>query len=137
MFYLNFKYLVNITGYPLCLDQLKLRASGRREVIYDFVQRSFLHMSWEKEESRSRHVDFQCVNKSKSITNLAAAAADTPNDHQVISNSCKEILCFWRKSKTSSVSKINIFMTHFWCKNKTSDLLKKKQVFIAFFTVLL
>jgi BTB/POZ domain-containing protein 10 len=32
-------------------------------------------MSWEKEENKSRHVDFQCV-KSKSITNLAAAAAD-------------------------------------------------------------
>ncbi len=48
-------------------------------VIYNYVQRPFLHMSWEKEEARSRHVDFQCV-KSKSITNLleAAAAADEP-----------------------------------------------------------
>ena len=34
-------------------------------------------MSWEKEENRSRHVDFQCV-KSKSITNLLEAAADGP-----------------------------------------------------------
>lgn len=34
-------------------------------------------MSWEKEEARSRHVDFQCV-KSKSITNLLEAAADGP-----------------------------------------------------------
>ena len=32
-------------------------------------------MSWEKEEARSRHVDFQCV-KSKSITNLLEAASD-------------------------------------------------------------
>lgn len=32
-------------------------------------------MSWEKEENRSRHVDFQCV-KSKSITNLLEAAAE-------------------------------------------------------------
>ena len=32
-------------------------------------------MSWEKEEAKSRHVDFQCV-KSKSVTNLAEAAAD-------------------------------------------------------------
>merc|ERR1712181_187290 len=31
--------------------------------------------SWEKEEAKSRHVDFQCV-KSKSVTNLAEAAAD-------------------------------------------------------------
>ena len=43
-------------------------------VIYNYVQRPFLHMSWEKEENRSRHVDFQCV-KSKSITNLLEAAA--------------------------------------------------------------
>ena len=27
-------------------------------------------MSWEKEEAKSRHVDFQCV-RSKSITNLS------------------------------------------------------------------
>lgn len=40
-------------------------------------------MSWEKEEGKSRHVDFQCV-KSKSITNLAAAAADIPQDQLVM-----------------------------------------------------
>jgi len=34
-------------------------------------------MSWEKEEAKSRHVDFQCV-KSKSITNLSEATADPP-----------------------------------------------------------
>jgi hypothetical protein len=44
------------------------------EVIYNYVQRPFIHMSWEKEEAKSRHVDFQCV-KSKSVTNLAEAAA--------------------------------------------------------------
>jgi BTB/POZ domain-containing protein 10 len=39
-------------------------------------------MSWEKEENRSRHVDFQCV-KSKSITNLLEAAAnDEPLQQQ-------------------------------------------------------
>lgn len=52
-------------------------------VIYNYVQRPFLHMSWEKEEAKSRHVDFQCV-KSKSITNLAAAAADTPMDQNLV-----------------------------------------------------
>ncbi|KAH8373638.1 hypothetical protein KR009_000554, partial [Drosophila setifemur] len=31
----------------------------------------------EKEEAKSRHVDFQCV-KSKSVTNLAEANADPP-----------------------------------------------------------
>ena len=44
-------------------------------MIYNYVQRPFIHMSWEKEEAKSRHVDFQCV-KSKSVTNLAEAAAD-------------------------------------------------------------
>lgn len=36
-------------------------------------------MSWEKEEAKSRHVDFQCV-KSKSVTNLAEAHTDLPLD---------------------------------------------------------
>uniref|UniRef100_T1IGW2 BTB domain-containing protein n=1 Tax=Strigamia maritima TaxID=126957 RepID=T1IGW2_STRMM len=53
----------------------KKRPGGRPEVIYNYVQRPFIRMSWEKEEAKSRHVDFQCV-KSKSITNLAAAAAE-------------------------------------------------------------
>lgn len=44
-------------------------------MIYNYVQRPFIHMSWEKEEAKSRHVDFQCV-KSKSVTNLAEATAD-------------------------------------------------------------
>lgn len=48
------------------------------------MQRPFLHMSWEKEEAKSRHVDFQCV-KSKSITNLSEATADpAPVDPGVI-----------------------------------------------------
>ena len=37
-------------------------------------------MSWEKEEAKSRHVDFQCV-KSKSVTNLAEANADPSIDN--------------------------------------------------------
>ena len=48
-------------------------------MIYNYVQRPFIHMSWEKEEAKSRHVDFQCV-KSKSVTNLAEAAADPSID---------------------------------------------------------
>lgn len=48
-------------------------------MFYNYVQRPFLHMSWEKEEAKSRHVDFQCV-KSKSVTNLAEATADPALD---------------------------------------------------------
>lgn len=57
---------------------MRKRPGGRPEVVYNYVQRPFLHCSWEKEESRSRHVDFQCV-KSKSINNLAEAVADEPD----------------------------------------------------------
>lgn len=34
------------------------------------TDRPFIHSSWEKEEAKSRHVDFQCI-RSKSITNLS------------------------------------------------------------------
>ncbi|KAG8201165.1 hypothetical protein JTE90_028824 [Oedothorax gibbosus] len=69
------KIRLGIEGYPTYKEKVKCRPGGRSEVIYNYVQRPFLRMSWEKEEAKSRHVDFQCV-KSKSITNLAAAAAD-------------------------------------------------------------
>ncbi|CAL1282290.1 unnamed protein product [Larinioides sclopetarius] len=68
------KIRLGIEGYPTYKEKVKCRPGGRSEVIYNYVQRPFLRMSWEKEEAKSRHVDFQCV-KSKSITNLAAAAA--------------------------------------------------------------
>lgn len=64
------KIRLGIEGYPTYKEKVKRRPGGRQEVIYNYVQRPFLHMSWEKEEAKSRHVDFQCV-KSKSITNLA------------------------------------------------------------------
>lgn len=64
-----------LSGYPTYKEKVKKRPGGRAEVIYNYVQRPFIHMSWEKEEAKSRHVDFQCV-KSKSVTNLAEATAD-------------------------------------------------------------
>ena len=48
--------------------------------IYNYVQRPFLRMSWEQEENKSRHVDFQCV-KSKSVSDLTSldqAVIDRP-----------------------------------------------------------
>lgn len=75
--------VVSLTGYPTYKEKVKKRPGGRPEVIYNYVQRPFIRMSWEKEEGKSRHVDFQCV-KSKSITNLAAAAADIPQDQLVV-----------------------------------------------------
>ena len=67
------KVKLGIEGYPTHKERVKKRPGGKAEVIYNYVQRPFIHMSWEKEEAKSRHVDFQCV-KSKSVTNLAEAA---------------------------------------------------------------
>uniref|UniRef100_A0A8C5EGS2 BTB/POZ domain-containing protein 10-like n=1 Tax=Gouania willdenowi TaxID=441366 RepID=A0A8C5EGS2_GOUWI len=77
------KIRLGIEGYPTYKEKVKRRPGGRPEVIYNYVQRPFIRMSWEKEEGKSRHVDFQCV-KSKSTTNLAAAAADIPQDQLVV-----------------------------------------------------
>ena len=73
------KVKLGIEGYPTHKEKVKKRPGGRAEVIYNYVQRPFIHMSWEKEEAKSRDVDFQCV-ISKSVTNLAEAAADPSID---------------------------------------------------------
>jgi BTB/POZ domain-containing protein 10 len=93
------KVKLGIEGHPTHKEKVKKRPGGKAEVcehvqsvrwerlyfrpakvIYNYVQRPFIHMSWEKEENKSRHVDFQCV-KSKSVTNLAEAAADPSIDN--------------------------------------------------------
>nr|VZI03363.1 unnamed protein product [Spirometra erinaceieuropaei] len=59
---------------------VKVCASYAASAIYNYVQRPFLRMSWEQEENKSRHVDFQCV-KSKSVsdlTSLEQAVIDRP-----------------------------------------------------------
>ncbi|XP_066559419.1 BTB/POZ domain-containing protein KCTD20 isoform X2 [Amia ocellicauda] len=75
---------IGIEGYPTCKEKVKRRPGGRSEVIYNYVQRPFIQLSWEKEEGKSRHVDFQCV-RSKSVPNLAAAGGEgsprTPAAH--------------------------------------------------------
>lgn len=43
-------------------------------VVYNYVQRPFLRMSWEKEEAKSRHVDFTCVNIKTDIAPDAEGA---------------------------------------------------------------
>jgi hypothetical protein len=62
------KIRLGIEGYPTYKEKIKKRAGGREEVIYNYVQRPFIHMSWEKEEAKSRHVDFQvCIQLCKVI----------------------------------------------------------------------
>lgn len=58
-------------GYPTHKEKIRRRPGARPEVIYNYVQRPFMRLSWEKEEAKSRHVDFQCV-RTKSLTNLTA-----------------------------------------------------------------
>ncbi|KAB0338726.1 hypothetical protein FD755_025172 [Muntiacus reevesi] len=77
------KSVLKERGYPTYKVKVKKRPGGRPEVIYNYVQRPFIQMSWEKEEGKSRHVDFQRV-KSISITTLAAAAADIPQDQLIV-----------------------------------------------------
>ena len=55
------KIRLGIEGYPTHKEKVRRRAGGREEVIYNYVQRPFIHMSWEKEEAKSRHVDFQVM----------------------------------------------------------------------------
>ncbi|KAH0510945.1 BTB/POZ domain-containing protein 10 [Microtus ochrogaster] len=57
------KIRLGIEGYPTYKEKVKKRPGGRPEVIYNYVQRPFIRMSWEKEEGKSRHVDFQCVKR--------------------------------------------------------------------------
>uniref|UniRef100_A0A914W0Z2 BTB domain-containing protein n=1 Tax=Plectus sambesii TaxID=2011161 RepID=A0A914W0Z2_9BILA len=70
------KIRLGMEGYPTHKEKIKRRL-GKVEVIYNYVQRPFVHCSWEKEEARSRHVDFACpIVKSKSNPSLASAASD-------------------------------------------------------------
>ena len=60
------KIRLGIEGYPTYKEKVRKRPGGRAEVIYNYVQRPFIHMSWEKEEAKSRHVDFQVLTASPS-----------------------------------------------------------------------
>ncbi|KAH9361345.1 hypothetical protein HPB48_006907 [Haemaphysalis longicornis] len=60
------KIRIGIEGYPTHKEKVKRRPGGRIEVIYNYVQRPFLRMSWEQEEAKSRHVDFQCIKSNRS-----------------------------------------------------------------------
>ena len=57
---------------------------GRAEVIYNYVQRPFIRMSWEKEEAKSRHVDFQvCFNFLISIFELNFRLSFLPQRYNI------------------------------------------------------
>lgn len=66
---------IGIEGYPTTKEKVRVRpATGRTDVVYNYVQRPFLRVSWEKEEAKSRHVDFTCVKIKTDIAPDAEAA---------------------------------------------------------------
>ncbi|CAF1304224.1 unnamed protein product [Adineta ricciae] len=69
------KIRMGIEGYPTHKEKVRCRPRARPEAIYSYIQRPFLRLSWEKEEAKSRHVDFQCV-RSRSVNSLIDANDD-------------------------------------------------------------
>uniref|UniRef100_A0A8C5JWY2 BTB domain-containing protein n=1 Tax=Jaculus jaculus TaxID=51337 RepID=A0A8C5JWY2_JACJA len=74
---------IGIEGYPTCKGKIKRRFGGQSKVIYNYVQCPFIQMSWEKEEGKSRPMDFQCI-RSKSFTNLVASGEDVLEDQEIL-----------------------------------------------------
>ena len=63
------KIRLGIEGFPTHKDKVKVtqvKPRGGIQVTYFYVQRPFIVMSWEKEEHRSRHVDFANVSTCQS-----------------------------------------------------------------------
>jgi len=74
------KVKLGIEGYPTHMEKVKYKQHGKPEVIYSYIQRPFVHMSWEKEGSKSRHVDFQCVKPKTGISGAVDEPAALAND---------------------------------------------------------
>ncbi|KAM8977178.1 BTB/POZ domain-containing protein KCTD20-like, partial [Pelodytes ibericus] len=74
---------IGIEGYPTYKVKVKRRPGGKSEVIYNYVQRPFIHLSWEKEEGKSRHVDFQCVT-SKLVSAFSTVVGYVSEDADVV-----------------------------------------------------
>ncbi|CAF0800842.1 unnamed protein product [Adineta steineri] len=77
------KIRMGIEGYPTHKEKVRCRPRARPEAIYSYIQRPFLRMSWEKEEAKSRHVDFQCV-RSRSVNSLIDANDDQSSGNAVL-----------------------------------------------------
>lgn len=79
------KIRLGIEGYPTSKEEVTRRmghAGPRTEVIYNYVQRPFIIMSWEQQVGRSKHVDFRTV-KRTSMSSLLAAADDGAQTIQI------------------------------------------------------
>ncbi|CAH2220702.1 BTB POZ domain-containing KCTD20 isoform X1 [Pelobates cultripes] len=76
---------IGIEGFPTHKEKVKWRPGGKTEVIYNYVQRPFIQLSWEKEEGKSRHVDFQCVT-SKMVSTFSVTVANISEHSDVINH---------------------------------------------------
>lgn len=86
------KIKIGIEGFPTFKERVRRRAvDGRVEVVYNYVQRPFIRMSWEEEEAKSRHVDFQTCVRSRSAANLAVAAAENVQEQQIMQQQQQEL----------------------------------------------
>jgi len=53
---------IGVEGFPTFAVKIKWKDDGTKlEVVYNYEQRPFIQLSWEQEDSKSRHVNFQTV----------------------------------------------------------------------------
>ncbi len=64
-----------VAGFPTHVSKIRLGADGEKlEVVYSYEQRVFVRVSWERDDPRGRHVDFQCV-RARAPAQLPAGPA--------------------------------------------------------------
>ncbi|KAH9365313.1 hypothetical protein HPB48_019560 [Haemaphysalis longicornis] len=71
------KIRLSMESFPKHKENVMRRSGGRSEASYNYVQRPYLWVSWEEEETRSRHVDFERVTV-KAVTNVGNPVALPP-----------------------------------------------------------
>ena len=76
MYARTFTHVVTMYGMPyrVCINHNIVINTLCSLVVYNYVQRPYIQMSWEKEEHKSRHVDFTCVKVKTDIDPDAEAA---------------------------------------------------------------
>lgn len=60
---------IGVEGFPTFAEKIRRAADGTKcEVVYNYEQRPFIKLSWEQEDSKSRHVNFQTVRGRRQTT---------------------------------------------------------------------
>eukprot|EP00128_Syssomonas_multiformis_P000620 Colp12_sorted_trinity150504_noHs@6418 len=83
------KVKIGIEGFPTYKHKISKGYGKNYEYTYNYEQRPFIQMSWEKEEhiNKSRHVVFQCVKAARpdvrwsTAQEIWAEATDEPTDN--------------------------------------------------------